>query len=193
MSETKSKETANKENANKENAKEHKATAKALNIPISTKNSVEISKFLRYKTVEFAKRYLEEVVQLKKAVPFKSHVRDLGHKRGIGAGRYPQKAAKEFLKLVKSVEANAQFKGLNTSSLKIVKLLANQAGIPLTGGRHRRGTKRTHLEIEVMEQASNKGSKSSKGDKGDKGEKRVQGEKKREAKGNNPESAREQR
>ncbi len=132
--------------------KVHTALAKATSLPISTKHGIEISKFLRFKTTTFAKEYLEAVVAKKKAIPFKTHNRDVGHKPGpMAAGRYPVKAAKEFLRLIKSVEANAQDRGLNTGVLKISKLLANKASIPMTGGRHRQGTKRTHLEIEVVE------------------------------------------
>ncbi len=138
----------------------HFAKAKTTNLPISTKHSVEISRYLRYKTTLFAKNYLQEVVDLKKAIPFKKFNRDTGHKvGGMAAGRYPQKAAKEFLKLVGSVESNAQVKGLNTSNLKISKLIANKASIPMTGGRHRSATKRTHLEIEVVETIKSKDKK----------------------------------
>jgi len=135
---------------------EHFASAKALNLPISAKHSIEISKSLRYKSTDYAKRFLEEVSVLKRAVPFNRFNRDMGHKAGMSAGRYPQKAAKEFLKLIQSVEANAQFKGLNTSHLKIVKIIANKASVPVTGGRHRYGTKRTNLEVEVKEAAKKK-------------------------------------
>lgn len=77
-----------------------------------------------------------------------------GHKKGMSTGRYPAKAASEVLKLLKSVEANAHFKGLNAGSLKITKLIANQASIPFTGARHRTATKRTHLEVEVKERGA---------------------------------------
>jgi large subunit ribosomal protein L22 len=135
---------------------EHVARAKVISASISTKHCVEICKFLRYKNTDFAKDYLESVIDLKKPIPFKKFNRDTGHKAGMAAGRFPQKAAKEFLKLVKSAEANAQFKGFNTSGLKITKILANKASIPATGGRHRRGTKRSHVEIEVEEVAVKK-------------------------------------
>lgn len=142
------------------NAKaEHCASAKALSIPISTKHGVEISNYLRYKNTSFAKDFLQNVIELKKPVPFKRFKRDVGHKAGMAAGRYPQKAAKEFLHLVESVEANAQAKGLNLSNLKIVKVLANKASIPFTGGRRRVGTKRTHLELVVQESAGKDKSK----------------------------------
>lgn len=131
----------------------HLAGAKALNLPVSTKHCIEICDSLRYKDVSHAKRYLEEVVQLKRPVPFKKFVRNMGHKKGMSSGRYPAKAAFEILKLLKSVEANAHFKGLNTGSLKITRLVANRAPNPRSGGRHNTGTKRTHVEVEVKERS----------------------------------------
>lgn len=141
---------------NKDTSPEHSARASANNLPISTKHGIEISRFLRYKSVAEAKKLLEEVIALKRAVPFRRFKRDIGHKAGMAAGRFPKKAAGEFLGLMKAVEANAQFKGLDSSNLKIVKILANKASVPLTGGRHRRGTKRTSLEVEVKELAAKK-------------------------------------
>ncbi len=135
----------------KDSGSAHVASAKSHNLPISTKHSVEISRNLRYRSIKYAKSFLESVLKMEKAVPFNRFNNDVGHKPGIGSGRYPIKAASAFLKLFNSVEANAQVKGLNTSSLKIIKLLANKASIPMTGGRRRGGTKRTHIEIEVEE------------------------------------------
>ena len=132
---------------------EHFATASAKNLAISTKDCIEIGNFLRYKNTAHVKGLLEEVISLKRAVPFKRFIRDTGHKAGMSAGKFPQKAAKCFLQLINSVEANAHYKGLNSSNLKITKLIANRASIPLTGGRRRTGTKRSHLEIEVKEMA----------------------------------------
>ncbi len=130
---------------------EHTAIARATSLPISMKFSVEISKYLRYKNTNVAKRLLEEVLTFHRAIPFRTFNRDLGHKPGMAAGRYPIKAVHGFLDLIRSVEANAQHKGLNTAHLKIVKVLANKAPIPMTGGRHRGKAKRTHLEIAVRE------------------------------------------
>lgn len=139
-----------------ENLSEHLAKASAHSLPVSTKHCIELCRYLKYRPTLQAKKLLEEVIALRRAVPFQRFNQDMGHKAGMSAGRFPQKAARQLLKLVKSVEANAQFKGLNTSRLKIIKLLANQASIPLTGGRHRTATKRTHLEIEVMESLEKK-------------------------------------
>lgn len=128
--------------------------ARGMNLSISTKHSIELCHWLRYRTTAEAKRLLEEVLQEKRAVPFKRFVRDVGHKAGMAAGRYPIKASAALLKLIKAVEANAQFKGLSSGQLKIVTLMANRAAIPFTGGRRFRKTKRTHLEIAVKELAA---------------------------------------
>ena len=141
---------------------ENIAKASSLNLAISTKDCIEISNFLRYKPLSFAKTYLEEVIELKKAIPLKRFIRDIGHKKGMSSGRYPVKAAKQFLVLLNSVEANAQFKGLNTSGLKITKLISNKASIPSTGGRSRTGTKRSSLEVEVKEVVAKKEDKKAK-------------------------------
>ncbi len=135
------------------NGTAHSALAKSLNLPVSTKHCVEIANAIRYKSTEYAKRYLEDVVALRRAVPFNRYKRNVGHKAGMASGRFPEKAARQFIKLVNSVEANAQFKGLNTSDLKIVKMTANIAPIPSGGGRLRHKTKRTHLEIVVREKS----------------------------------------
>lgn len=133
---------------------EHVAKASTKNAPVSTKHCIELCRWLRYKNTSEAKKMLEEVIALKIAVPYRKFVRDIGHRAGMSTGRYPQKASKEMLKLVKSVEANAQGKGLDISNLKIIRILANRAPTPFTGSRHRHGTKRSHIEIEVMERKS---------------------------------------
>ena len=136
---------------NKQVGNEHVAKAKSTSLSISTKHSIEISREIRYKNTSVAKKILENVIDMVTPMPMRKFNQDTGHKRGMAAGRFPQKAAKEFLKIVKSVEANALSKGLNVSNLKIIKIVSNKASIPSTGGRFRRGTKRTNVEIEVKE------------------------------------------
>ena len=91
--------------------KENMARAIGVSLPISSKQSIEICNFIREKDVNFAKKFLDEVIKDKKAVPFKRFNADVGHKKGMAAGRYPKKASMEFLSLLNQVEANAQFKG----------------------------------------------------------------------------------
>jgi outer membrane biosynthesis protein TonB len=96
---------------------------------------------------------LEEVTKLKRAVPFKRFKRDVGHKRGnIAAGRYPLKASREILELLKSAEMNAQNKGLDNDALFISEIVANKGASQWRYGRQRRRQmKRTNLIIKVEE------------------------------------------
>ena len=129
--------------------KEDMAKAYGNNLGISTKVSIEIANHLRGRSTAKAKKILENVLQKKEAIPFKRFTDGVGHKTGIGPGRYPQKASKEFLKLIKQAEANAQAKGLG-EELKIIHLAANKAAKQMKQGR--KEFKRTHLQIIVQEQ-----------------------------------------
>ena len=123
-----------------------------MSLPISTKFSVEICNFIRGKPVSKAKMILNRVVEGKQAIPFRKFIRNLSHKRKIGPGRYPKKPAIEIIKLLDAVEANAQFKGLNTSNLVINHICPHMASRPWHQGRkRRRKTKRTTIEIIVEE------------------------------------------
>ena len=128
------------------------ARALGLALPISFKQSVEICSFIKNKNVNKAKKILQDVTEQRLAIPFKRYDHDLSHKKKIGPGRYPVNASKEFLKLIENVEANAQFKGLNTSSLLISHISAHKSGKAWHFGRKtRRRMKRTNVEIVVEE------------------------------------------
>ena len=132
--------------------KENMARAQGMALPISTKQSVEICNFIKNKNVAKVKQLLQGVIDKKVAVPFNRYNWDLGHKTGIGPGRFPEKASKHFIQMIESAEANAQFKGLNTSNLIIVHASAHLAGKAWHYGRQsRRKMKRTNLEIVVEE------------------------------------------
>ena len=133
---------------------EHMARAAGVALPISFKQSVEISSFIKNKSTSEAKKLLQNVTEKKIAIPFTRYNWDLGHKKKIGPGRYPEKASKTFIKLIEDVEANAQFKGLNTSNLMIAHISAHKAGKAWHYGRKtRRKMKRTNLEIFVEEKS----------------------------------------
>lgn len=137
--------------------KENMASTIGLSLPISAKHSIEICNLIRNKTISKARQILKDAIEYKKAIPFKRFKGDVGHKKKIGSGRYPIKSSLEFMKLLNNVEANAQFKGLNTSNLVIKHICANKASRPLHYGRQRRRKmKRTNVEIIVEEQAVKK-------------------------------------
>lgn len=128
--------------------------AKAIgrNLGISTKYAIEICAYLRGKKINKAKAILERVLEKKEAIPFKRFTDGVGHRPGnLTSGRYPVKASKAVLELIKSAEANATNKGL-AGELIIKELRANKAASPMRGGRQsRREIKRTHVYITVAE------------------------------------------
>lgn len=127
-----------------------KATGKDLGI--STKNSIVICDFIRGKNLDKAKSMLNEVIEMKRAVPFKRFNKDLGHKRGMMSGRYPVKSCKAILKVLQYAEGNAKDKNLDVESLIVKNIKANKAETPLHYGRKRsRKMKRTHIEIVLSE------------------------------------------
>lgn len=128
---------------------DHQAKVNGMDLPISTKQAIEVCKLLKGKSLERSRKILQAVIDMEKPVPFTRHKRNVGHRPGrIAAGRYPQKASREILKLVNSLEANAENKGLNVKELYITTIMPNFASRPMHFGRLRqRKTKRTHIQI----------------------------------------------
>lgn len=132
--------------------KAHIATAKGYNLPLSRKVCIELANFIRGKDIEKVKKLLDGVLKKTTAVPFKRFNKDRGHKKGIGPGRYPEKATNYVLKLIKSAEANAQNKGLNTSNLVLSSIVVNKGSTQWRYGRQRRRQmKRAHVEVTLTE------------------------------------------
>ena len=90
--------------------------------PISHKHAREISLAIHGLTIEKARDYLLDVVNLKRSIPFKRYKNQVGHKSDPGtmSGRYPTKAATEILKLLDNLESNAEYKGMDLDRLKII-------------------------------------------------------------------------
>jgi large subunit ribosomal protein L22 len=136
------------------------AIASGRDIRIKPKVAREICHQLKGMKLEEAKTYLEGVVDMKIAVPYYRYRSRIPHRKqlqGHDAGRFPQKAAGEILKIIESVEANAEFKGLYTDKLRIVHVAAHRARairkfIPRAFGRASPYYKHlTHIEVAVEE------------------------------------------
>jgi len=89
---------------------------------ISHKHAREIAVKIKGMSIESARNYLQDVIRLKRAVPFRRYHNEVGHKSdtGVMAGRYPQKAANEFVKLLDNLESNAEYRGMDLDRLKII-------------------------------------------------------------------------
>jgi len=123
--------------------KKTQAIVNSDNLPISTKHSIAVCKFIKGKKVENAINDLEKVINKKKPVPMKG---EIPHRKGkgISSGRYPKKAAEHFIKLLKSLSANANLHEIEDPF--IVNAIANLGARPYGRfGRIKR--KRTHIQI----------------------------------------------
>lgn len=128
------------------------AIANGTNIPISTKKTIEIANFIRGKNALAAQKLLQEVTEYKRAVPYTRFNKNIGHKPGMAAGRYPGKTAKYILELLNNAISNAEHKGIAKTNLRITSIIPNQGQTVWKYGRKkRRRAKRTNLTITVSE------------------------------------------
>ncbi|SNQ60705.1 50S ribosomal protein L22P [Candidatus Methanoperedens nitroreducens] len=97
--------------------KTSKSIGKELHI--SRKHAHEICSTIKGMKVDDARELLEDVSVLKQAVPYKRYKRNIPHRKGMCTGRYPQKAARDFLRVLKNAENNARYKGLDSDNLRI--------------------------------------------------------------------------
>jgi large subunit ribosomal protein L22 len=129
--------------------KTSKAIGKELHI--SRKHAHEISSAIKGMKVNDAREFLEEVVELKRAVPFRRYKRNIPHRKGMCTGRYPQKAAKEFLRVLENVESNATYKGLDPETMRL-KHIVTKTGHTFRGAFPRaqgRATPKNHETVSV--------------------------------------------
>lgn len=98
---------------------------------ISPKAATEICRKIRGMRLDQAKELLEAVQKKKRAIAFRRYKKEIPHHTLDEAwygGRYPVKAAKEFLFLLEELESNAEYKGLDVDRLRIVHA-ASQRGM----------------------------------------------------------------
>ena len=121
------------------------AMVNGLGLPISTKVGAHICDSIRYKNIDKAIEYLEQVAAGKKAV--KMNNREVGHRHDAGmmAGRYPVDASKEFLKLLRHLKANAIYNELELETSIISQAVCNKAAAPYKRGGGK--AKRSHLML----------------------------------------------
>lgn len=154
MEENKIKQTEKVEKKIEESKKEIKkietprevAIVNAYSQRISTKYAIAICKMIYKKDIGSAITELEMVMKKKKAVPTPSL--EVGHKPGkMGGGKYPLKASKVFIDVLKQLKANATVSMIEKPVITIA--MANQASRPFRRG----GTKgkRTHIHLEARE------------------------------------------
>lgn len=110
---------------------ESTARARGKDLRVSYKNSIEVCKAIRGMAVEDAKKFLEEVMEKKRPVPFLKHKGHISHRKGagFGPGKFPINAAKAVLDLLNVVENNAEYKGLDPDNMFIAHISAYRGRI----------------------------------------------------------------
>ena len=101
--------------------------ASGREVRVSRKHAREICRTVKGMMLTKAKTYLLDVMEKKKAVPFRRYQKKAGHRRGLEkafAGRYPIKAAEKILKIIQGAQANAENKGLDVDKLRIIHAAA---------------------------------------------------------------------
>lgn len=94
-------------------------------LPVSPKYSREICRMLRGKKVMDAVKILEEIIDLKRPVPTKRYNTGVAHKKRVGPGKFPQKAAKAILGVIESARHNAEYKGLDSENMRVAVVTTN--------------------------------------------------------------------
>lgn len=131
--------------------KKEEVAVNAQSVPISTKYSMALCKFVKHKPIEKAIADLEQVLLLKKAVPMKG---EIPHRKGkIMSGRFPKKATEHFIMLLKSLLGNANNHDVDEPIITFA--MANMASRPI-GRFGRMKKKRTHIIIRAKSKKLNK-------------------------------------
>jgi len=142
------KEKTGKKKDEKPKVKKYEAVANGSSMPVSTKQASYICSFIKGKEIDSAIADLNLVLSFKKAVPFKG---EIPHRKGKGmmSGRYPLKASKLFINLLKALKGNAIVNGLEIDRTRIAIASASQAARPMRSGG--RSAKRTHVILKAKE------------------------------------------
>jgi len=100
----------------KPRVKKDLAIVNAPGIHISKRHGMYICSFIKGKSIDRAISELEEVIILKRAVPFKG---EIPHRKGMMSGRYPVDAAKLFIPMLKNLKGAVLFNGMDITKARI--------------------------------------------------------------------------
>lgn len=127
--------------------KKDEALAKGRNLHASMKQCMYICRFIKNNSIDDAIKDLEEVIRMKKIVPFRG---EIPHRKGkIMSGRYPVNASKLFIPVLKSLKGNVLANQMDLDKSRIYFASASWASRPPkhSGGRF----KRTNIILKARE------------------------------------------
>ncbi|KAJ9462206.1 60S ribosomal protein L17 [Diplonema papillatum] len=122
------------------------ARARGSDLRVHFKNTWQVARALRKMTLTKAKKYLEDVLEHKRCIPYIRFSHAAGRtpqakEFGLTQGRWPRKSVDLMMNMLKNAESNADAKGLNTKELSISHILVQRAQ------KIRRRTYRAHGRI----------------------------------------------
>ncbi|MFH1471182.1 MAG: 50S ribosomal protein L22 [Candidatus Micrarchaeota archaeon] len=137
------------------------AKAQVHDVDASYKDLGAVCDAIRHKGTEQALELLEKVAEGNTPILFRKHNKHLGHRRELGGkkGRYPRKAAKLVLAVLKNAVANASHKGLGDDLIVAHACANKQLILPRMApkGRSRRSNYETaKIELVVEESLESK-------------------------------------
>jgi len=134
-------------------------TAKAYGYELhcSRKDAQNLAYAIKGMKTEDAKKYLQSIIDMKQPIPTVFHKRKRAHKKGMGPGSYPVRAARYMLKTLENAENNAEYKGFDPENMKITHISAYGGRVirgimPRAHGRATdKNTRTTDIEIILEE------------------------------------------
>ncbi|SGZ50974.1 CIC11C00000001053, partial [Sungouiella intermedia] len=126
------------------------ASARGAYLRVSFKNTRETAQAVSGWNLETAQKYLEDVLDHKRAIPFRRFNSSIGRTAqgkewGVQKARWPTKSINYVQDLLKNAQSNAEAKGLDVSKLKITHIQVNQAP------KQRRRTYRAHGRVNAYQ------------------------------------------
>lgn len=97
--------------------------ASGREVNVSPKAAREVALTIKGMSVTKAIGLLELVEEKKMAVAFRRHKLKVGHRselQGFPTGSYPVKTAKAFIDVLRNLQSNSEFKGLDPERVQIV-------------------------------------------------------------------------
>lgn len=108
---------------------EKSAKAYGYELHCSPKDSMNLAYALKGMKTESAKKFLGEIIEMKRPLAATFHKGKRSHQKGMGAGSYPQKAARYMLKILENAENNAEYKGFDVENMRIFHISAYRGRI----------------------------------------------------------------
>lgn len=126
------------------------ASARGSYLRVSFKNTRETAQAINGWNVEKAQKYLTQVLEHQRAIPFRRFAHSIGRTAqgkefGVTKARWPAKSVNFIKDLLTNAQSNAETKGLDVSKLKVSHIQVNQAP------KQRRRTYRAHGRVNAYQ------------------------------------------